>query len=196
MRPHFIVTLVPGDGVGPEIAGSLIKIFEAVEAPITWDAYITPTDSPATFAAIVESARKHRLLLKGPLTTEIANGASSRNVVLRTALDLFANVRPFKSFDGVESRWDGVDLLIIRENTEGAYTGIEHDYGNGRVEAVKVVTREASLRIAEYAFQAARNRPRRELAVAHKANIMKKSDGLFLKCCREVASQPFAFGAS
>lgn len=186
---HHIVTLVPGDGIGPEIAAALVTVFKAIGAPITWDIFTSPTDSPNSFAAIIESARKHKLMVKGPLATEIGKGSSSRNVVLRTALELFANIRPIKSFAGVASRWGDVDLLLIRENTEGAYTGIEHDDGHGKVEATKIVTRKASLRIAEYAFQAAKRRSRRELAVGHKANIMKKSDGLFLQCCREIAKK-------
>ena len=189
MNPHYIVTLVAGDGIGPEISAALVKVFRAAKVPITWDAYNSPTNNPGAFRAIVESARKHKLLLKGPLATPIANGAASFNVALRRELDLYANVRPFRNFAGVASRWDGVDLLIVRENTEGAYTGIEHVRSPGVVEAVKIVTREASLRIAEYAFRAAQRRPRREVTVAHKANIMKKSDGLFLKCCREVAKK-------
>ncbi|EDY18720.1 Isocitrate dehydrogenase (NAD(+)) [Chthoniobacter flavus Ellin428] len=187
MKPHFIVTLVPGDGIGPEIASALVKVFQAASVPITWDPYNSPTDDRSTLKAIVESARKHRLMIKGPLATPIAEGPRSINVTLRSALGLYANVRPCKSFAGVESRWDGVELLIVRENTEGAYTGIEHDRGQGKVEAVKIVTAAASMRIAEYAFRAASHRPRRTLAVAHKANIMKKADGLFLQCCREVA---------
>lgn len=189
MNPHYIVTLVAGDGIGPEIATALVNVFRAAEVPITWDAYNSPSNDPDALRAIVESAQKHKRLLKGPLATPIANGRASINVALRQELGLYANVRPFKNFGGVESRWDGVDLLVVRENTEGAYTGIEHERAPGVIEAVKIVTREASLRVAEYAFRAALRRPRRELTVAHKANIMKKSDGLFLQCCREVAKK-------
>jgi isocitrate dehydrogenase (NAD+) len=190
-NPHFIVTLVPGDGIGPEIAAALVSIFKAAEVPITWDAYTSPSNNPGAFHAIVESARKHQLMIKGPLTTEVAGGGCFSNLILRVALDLFADALPFKSSAGVESRWDDVDLLVIRENTKGACTGVEYDARRGTVDAIEEA-KEASLRVAEYAFLVASRRPRRELSVAHKEDIMKKPDGLLLRCCREVAKKyPF-----
>lgn len=189
MNPHFTVTLVPGDGIGPEIAAALVKVFEAAEAPITWDTHDSPTGNSGEMGAIVASAKKRQLLIKGPLAWPPKQDGCSTNVMLRIMLGLYATERPFTSFAGIDSSRNDVDILVVRENTEGAFTGIEYDQTPERVETVKVVTREASLRVAECAFRAASRRPRRALAVAHNANVMTKSEGLFLQSCTEVAKK-------
>jgi isocitrate dehydrogenase (NAD+) len=188
------VTLIAGDGVGPEIADAVQRVFEAAGAPVVWDEQplnesILAQTSGGLPPALVESVQRNRVALKGPLTTPIGTGYTSLNLVLRKTFDLYANLRPAKTMAGVKSRYENIDLLVVRENTEGEYSGLEHEVVPGVVESLKVITRKASERIARFAFQLARSQNRKNVTAVHKANIMKKSDGLFLECCRSIAKQ-------
>ncbi|KCV71669.1 isocitrate dehydrogenase [NAD] subunit alpha, mitochondrial [Fonticula alba] len=190
LRP---VTLIPGDGIGPEIADSVKRIFAAAKVPIRWDTIdVTPVRDPVTGKnklpeRLFESMRESGIGLKGPLATPIGKGHISLNLTLRRAFNLYANVRPCRSVDGYKTLYDGVDIVIIRENTEGEYSGIEHEVTRGVVQSIKLITRDASRRVCEYAFQYAHDNNRKSVTVVHKANIMKMSDGLFLEQAREVA---------
>ncbi|XP_078445181.1 isocitrate dehydrogenase V [Wolffia australiana] len=187
-------TLFPGDGIGPEIAESVKQIFNAAEVPIEWEEHfvgekVDPrTESFLTWESL-ESVRQNLVGLKGPMATPIGKGHRSLNLTLRKELGLYANVRPCYSLPGYKTRYDNVDLITIRENTEGEYSGLEHQVVRGVVESLKVITRQASLRVAEYAFHYAKAHCRQKVSAIHKANIMRKTDGLFLKCCREVAEK-------
>ncbi|KAK9723998.1 hypothetical protein RND81_05G040100 [Saponaria officinalis] len=187
-------TLFPGDGIGPEIAESVKQIFETAEVPIEWDVHyfgkeIDPrTQSFLTWESL-QSVRQNKVGLKGPMATPIGKGHRSLNLTLRKELNLYANVRPCYSLPDYKTRYDDVNLVTIRENTEGEYSGLEHQVVRGVVESLKIITRHASLRVAEYAFQYARAHGRERVSAIHKANIMQKTDGLFLKCCREVAEK-------
>ncbi|KAL5728708.1 isocitrate dehydrogenase (NAD(+)) [Ranunculus cassubicifolius] len=187
-------TLFPGDGIGPEIAESVKKVLTTAEVPIEWEEHfvgkeVDPrTNSFLTWESL-ESVRKNRVGLKGPMATPIGKGHRSLNLTLRKELGLYANVRPCYSLQGYKTRYDDVDLVTIRENTEGEYSGLEHQVVRGVVESIKIITRTASLRVAEYAFHYARENGRERVSAIHKANIMRKTDGLFLKCCREVAEK-------
>lgn len=187
-------TLFPGDGIGPEIAEAVKTIFTAAEAPIVWDEqHIGNKVDERTNSFVtrenLDSVLKHRIGLKGPMTTPIGKGFRSLNLTLRKELQLYANVRPCFSIAGYKTRYDGVNLVTIRENTEGEYSGLEHEVVPGVVESLKVITRKASTRVAEYAFKYARENKRHKVSAIHKANIMKKADGLFIECCREVQSR-------
>ncbi|XP_018619432.1 isocitrate dehydrogenase [NAD] subunit alpha, mitochondrial [Scleropages formosus] len=186
------VTLIPGDGIGPEISTAVMKIFEAAKAPIQWEERsVTAIKGPSGRWMIPpeakESMDKSKIGLKGPLKTPIAAGHPSMNLLLRKTFDLYANVRPCASIEGYKTPYDDVNLVTIRENTEGEYSGIEHVIVNGVVQSIKLITEKASKRIAEYAFEYARNNQRISVTAVHKANIMRMSDGLFLRKCREVA---------
>ncbi|KAK2867355.1 hypothetical protein Q8A67_025472 [Cirrhinus molitorella] len=186
------VTLIPGDGIGPEISTAVMKIFEAAKAPIQWEEKnVTAIKGPGGRWMIPpeakESMDKHKIGLKGPLKTPIAAGHPSMNLLLRKTFDLYANVRPCVSIEGYKTPYTDVDLVTIRENTEGEYSGIEHVIVDGVVQSIKLITEDASRRIAEYAFEYARNNQRTSVTAVHKANIMRMSDGLFLRKCREVA---------
>ena len=188
------VTLIPGDGIGPEVTDAALRVVEAVGAPIEWEpveagAEVIVKYGTAVPEGVLNSIRKNRVALKGPIGTPVGEGFKSANVELRQALDLYASVRPVKNVPGVPSRFDGVDLVIVRENTEDLYSGIEHRVAPGIVESLKIVTERACMRIARYAFELARREGRREVAAVHKANIMKLSDGLFLECTRRVARE-------
>jgi isocitrate dehydrogenase (NAD+) len=188
------VTLIPGDGIGPEIAAAVQKVLAAAGAPIQWDIQplnetILKETKGVPPAAVLDSIRNNRVALKGPLMTPVGTGYTSLNLVLRKTFDLYANVRPAKTHPGVRSRYDNVDIIVVRENTEGEYSGLEHEVVPGVVESLKVITRKASDRIARYAFELARAQKRKKVTSVHKANIMKKSDGLFLECCRGMAKQ-------
>jgi isocitrate dehydrogenase (NAD+) len=188
------VTLIPGDGIGPEVAEAAVRVVEAVGAPIEWDrveagAEVIVKYGTAVPEGVLNSIRRNRVALKGPIGTPVGEGFRSANVELRQALDLYASVRPVKNVPGVASRFEGVDLVIVRENTEDLYSGIEHRVAPGIVESLKIVTERACTRIARYAFELARREGRREVAAVHKANIMKLSDGLFLECTRRVARE-------
>eukprot|EP00250_Pteridium_aquilinum_P006478 c16393_g1_i1 orf=201-1331(+) len=187
-------TLFPGDGIGPEIAASVKQIFQAAGVPIEWEEHhIGTTVDPRTGSFVtfdsMESVRRNGIGLKGPMTTPIGKGHKSLNLALRKELGLYANVRPCLSIPGYKTRYDNVNLVTIRENTEGEYSGLEHQVVKGVVESLKVITRQASLRVADYAFHYAQTNGRQRVSAIHKANIMKKTDGLFLQCCREVAAK-------
>jgi isocitrate dehydrogenase (NAD+) len=193
--PHQ-VTLIPGDGIGPEVADATVRAVEATGVPIQWErvelsAKIIEQSGQELPDAVLDSIRRTRVGLKGPVTTPIAGGFQSVNVALRKKLDLFANFRPVKSFPGIKTRYSDVyiDMVMFRENTEDLYAGLEHEVVPDVVTSLKVITRAASLRIARYAFAYARREGRRLVTAVHKANIMKLGDGLFLRCCREVAGQ-------
>ncbi|KAG8440183.1 hypothetical protein GDO86_006111 [Hymenochirus boettgeri] len=186
------VTLIPGDGIGPEISTAVIKIFESAKVPIQWEERnVTAIKGPGGKWMIPpeakESMDKNKMGLKGPLKTPIAAGHPSMNLLLRKTFDLYANVRPCVTIEGYRTPYTDVDLVTIRENTEGEYSGIEHVIVDGVVQSIKLITEEASHRIAEFAFEYARNNQRSTVTAVHKANIMRMSDGLFLKQCREVA---------
>lgn len=185
------VTLIPGDGIGPEISQSVVKIFEAAKVPIKFEiveagAKVMDQENTPLPQAVLDSIQKNKVALKGPITTPIGSGFRSVNVALRQYFDLYANVRPIKSIKGVPSRYEEVDLIIVRENTEDLYAGIEHKIGEVAAESIKVITKKASDRIAKYAFTLANQQQREKVTAVHKANIMKLSDGLFLDCVRDI----------
>uniref|UniRef100_A0A7S0VFD1 Isopropylmalate dehydrogenase-like domain-containing protein n=1 Tax=Polytomella parva TaxID=51329 RepID=A0A7S0VFD1_9CHLO len=190
----FSATLFPGDGIGPEIAEAVQSIFKAAGVPVTWDEQtIGKTVDPRTNSFVsrenLDSVLKHRIGLKGPMATPIGKGFRSLNLTLRKELDLFANVRPCFNLPGYKTRYDNVNVVTVRENTEGEYSGLEHEVVPGVVESLKVITRKASHRVAKFAFNYARENGRAKVSAVHKANIMKKADGLFLECCREVREE-------
>lgn len=189
------VTMMPGDGIGPEIAASVVDIFKAASVPIEWEYHNIGTDHVEAGSkdlispAAIQSILRNKIGLKGPFATPIGTGHRSLNLTLRKALNLYANVRPCVSIPGVQTRYSNVDLVTIRENTEGEYSGLEHEAVPGVVENLKVITRHASARIAEYAFKYATENGRARVTAVHKASVMKMGDGLFLECCREVAKK-------
>ncbi|KAK2189575.1 hypothetical protein NP493_102g02030 [Ridgeia piscesae] len=188
------VTLIPGDGIGPEISAAVQQIFAAANVPIAWDPVdVTPVKGPDGAFHIpqkaVDSVNTHGVGLKGPLATPIGKGHKSLNLALRKEFNLYANVRPAKSIEGYKTLYDGVDIVTIRENTEGEYSGIEHSIVDGVVQSIKLITEKASRRVAQYAFDYTKANGRRRITAVHKANIMRMSDGLFLRCCREAAQQ-------
>ncbi len=189
--PHTI-TLIPGDGIGPEVTASVLRVLEASGVAIEWERHeagvvaLQRAGSPLP-AALIESVRRNKVALKGPVTTPIGEGFTSVNVGLRKALDLYANLRPVWNLPGVASRFQGVDIVVVRENTEDLYAGLEHEVVPGVVESLKIITERASTRIAEFAFAYARRHGRRRVTAIHKANIMKLGDGLFLQSARAVA---------
>jgi isocitrate dehydrogenase (NAD+) len=188
------ITLIPGDGVGPEITVAVRKILAATGVAITWDD-IPPREEfekqglEFLRSGVIESIQKNRVALKGPMMTEVAGGGRSINVGLRQALDLYVNLRPVKNLENVQARFSDVDLVIIRENTEDLYAGLEHTVVPGVVESLKIITEKASTRIARYAFEYAKKFGRKKIHAIHKANIMKLSDGLFLTSIRKVAPE-------
>ena len=186
-------TLIAGDGIGPEVVAATIRVIEATGVVINWESQMAGAMAIATEGTplpqkTLDSIRKTGLALKGPTTTPIGGGHASINVAMRKTLDLYANVRPIKTLPGVKSRYDHVDLVIVRENTEDLYSGLEHVVVPGVVESIKVITEKASTRIAKFAFNYARTHGRKRITAVHKANIMKLSDGLFLDCCAKVAA--------
>lgn len=187
-------TLIAGDGIGPEVVAAAVRVLEATGVHIDWDPQMAGAMAIATHGTplpqeTVDSIRLHGLALKGPTTTPVGIGHASINVALRKSLDLYANVRPVKSLPGVKSRYSDVDLVVIRENTEDLYSGLEHVVVPGVVESIKIITEKASTRIAKFAFAYARANGRKRITAVHKANIMKLSDGLFLDCCAAVAAE-------
>lgn len=186
------VTLIPGDGIGPEVSAAVLRIIEASGVDIEWERFIVGghaldlSGSPLP-DAVIESIRRNRVALKGPVETPVGGGFESVNVRLRKILDLYANLRPVRNLPGVQSRFGDLDLIIVRENTEGLYSGLEHEVVPGVVESLKIMTEKASTRIAKFAFEFAKKNGRKKVTAVHKANIMKKSDGLFLQCVRHVA---------
>jgi isocitrate dehydrogenase (NAD+) len=188
------VVLIPGDGIGPEVTEAAVRVCQAAGVRIDWERVEAGGDVVAKYGSPIPDAalnaiRSAGVALKGPIGTPIAGGFKSANVVLRQALELYACVRPVKSIAGLATRYQNVDLVLVRENTEGLYSGLEHRVAPGIVESIKVVTERACLRIAEYAFALAEREGRRQLTAVHKANIMKMSDGLFLECARRVARE-------
>ncbi len=188
------VTLISGEGIGPEVAAATRRVLDATGVQIDWEeveARAEKATEKGQFLhhAAVESVRRNRVALKGPMETAIAGGAPSVNVALRKTLDLYANLRPVKNLPGVKSRFDDVDVVLVRENTEDLYSGLEHEVVPGVVESLKIITERASTRIAHFAFQYAKNNGRKKIHAIHKANIMKLSDGLFLKSIRAVARE-------
>ncbi len=188
------VTLIPGEGIGPEVASAVRHILEAAGVQIDWEEIEGRTDKStdrgqSVNEAAIESVRRNHVALKGPMATAIAGGAPSVNVALRKKLDLYANLRPVKNLPGVKSRFENVDIVLVRENTEDLYSGLEHEVVPGVVESLKIITERASTRIAKFAFEYARKHSRKKIHAIHKANIMKLSDGLFLKSIRSVAQQ-------
>ena len=190
----YNITLIPGDGIGPEVTGAAKMVLEATGVKINWEIveagekviekYGTPLPD-----YVIDSIKRNKVALKGPVTTPVGTGFRSINVVLRKTLNLYANVRPIKSYEGVPSRYDGIDLVIVRENTEDLYAGIEHKIGEDAAESIKIITRKASERIAKFAFELARKEERKKVTAVHKANIMKCTDGLFLDCVRKVSQE-------
>ncbi|MGA8102393.1 MAG: isocitrate dehydrogenase (NAD(+)) [Candidatus Acidiferrales bacterium] len=186
------VTLIPGDGIGPEVSAAMKKIVAAAGAEIEWEEIPALAESERKSlnlakSGVLDSIRRNRVALKGPLETAIAGGAPSINVALRKALELYANLRPVKNLEGVKSVHQNVDLVLVRENTEDLYAGLEHTVVPGVVESLKIITEKASTRVAKFAFEYARKFKRKKIHAVHKANIMKLSDGLFLKSVRTVA---------
>ncbi len=192
----YPVTLIPGDGIGPEVAEATVRAVNATGVSIDWqradlNASIISKAGQVLPPHVIESLERTHVGLKGPVTTPIAGGFQSVNVALRKQFDLYANVRPVCSLPGLKTRFDDVkiDMVIFRENTEDLYSGLEHEVVKDVVTSLKVITRVASIRIAEYAFDFAKKTGRKKVVAIHKANIMKLADGLFLRCCREVAAR-------
>jgi isocitrate dehydrogenase (NAD+) len=188
------ITLLPGDGIGPEVAAAARQVIEAAGVSVEWDVISAVLEDGKRvgefpLAQAVESVRRNHVALKGPMATAVAQGPPSINVALRKELDLYANLRPVRNLIGVASRWTGVDLVIVRENTEDLYAGLEHTVVPGVVESLKIITEYASTRIARFAFAYARRNGRKKIHAIHKANIMKLSDGLFLTSIRAVAAE-------
>jgi isocitrate dehydrogenase (NAD+) len=188
----YTVTLIPGDGIGPEVASAAVRVLTATGVSFEWENENAGAGTMGKWGTalpprVLESIRRTRVALKGPTATPVGTGHRSVNVELRKTLDLYANVRPVATLPGVKSRYAGVDLIIVRENTESLYSGLEHVVVPGVVESIKIITEKASTRIAKYAFEYARTHGRKKVTAVHKANIMKLSDGLFLDCCRAVA---------
>ncbi len=188
----YAVTLIPGDGIGPEVVGAAVRILEATGIKFEWERFSVGADAFEESGEyipkeLIESIERTRLALKGPVGTPIGSGFSSVNVALRKKFELYANFRPIKNLPGMETKYPNVDLIIFRENTEGLYSGIEHEVVPGVVESLKIITEKASTRISKHAFAYARKFGRKKIHSIHKANIMKLSDGLFLKCSRAVA---------
>jgi isocitrate dehydrogenase (NAD+) len=190
----YKVTLIPGDGIGPEVSAAAVRILEATGIKFEWEPFLAGADAHTKSGEylpkeLIESIERTRVALKGPVTTPIAGGFASVNVELRKRFELYANFRPIRNLPGVDTRYPNVDLIIFRENTEGLYSGIEHEVVPGVVESLKIITEKASTRISRYAFQYARRFQRKRIHAIHKANIMKLSDGLFLRCSRAIAKE-------
>jgi isocitrate dehydrogenase (NAD+) len=187
------ITLIPGDGIGPEVTDAVLKILSAAGVSIEWERYdagiLSPDKKNPLPAPLIESVKRNRVALKGPVTTPIRDGFTSVNVGLRKALDLYVNLRPVANIAGVPARFTNVDLVIVRENTEDLYAGLEHQIIPGVVESLKIITAAASTRIGRFAFEYARANGRKRVTGIHKANIMKMSDGLFLESVRTVAKE-------
>jgi len=186
------ITLIPGDGIGPEVTEAVVRILKASGVSIDWEPHIAGVvaferTGHALPIELIDSIRRNKIALKGPVTTPIGEGFTSVNVGLRKALDLYANLRPVWNLPGVDARFNGIDLVIVRENTEDLYAGLEHEVVPGVVESLKIITEKASTRIAHFAFQHAKKHGRKKVTAIHKANIMKLSDGLFIDSVRRAA---------
>jgi isocitrate dehydrogenase (NAD+) len=188
------ITLLPGDGIGPEVSGAVVKILESAGLEVEWESHLAGVRALEAHGAtlpdtLLESIRRNKVALKGPVTTPVGGGFTSVNVGLRKALELFVNLRPVWNIPSVPSRYEGVDLVIVRENTEDLYSGLEHEVVPGVVESLKIITEEASTRAATFAFEYARKHRRKRVTAVHKANIMKMGDGLFLRSVQNVAKR-------
>ncbi|GAB6275225.1 MAG: isocitrate/isopropylmalate dehydrogenase family protein [Peptococcaceae bacterium] len=188
----YNVTLIPGDGIGPEIAAAAKEIIDASGVDINWEVVLAGEAVMAKYGTplpdyVLESIKRNQVALKGPITTPVGGGFRSVNVTLRQKLNLYANVRPARTLAGISTRYEMVDIIVVRENTEDLYAGIEHKVGKNAAESIKIITREASEKIVHFAFNLARQKGRKKVTAVHKANIMKLTDGLFLDCAREVA---------
>ncbi len=188
------ITLIPGDGIGPEIMDATLRILEATGLKFEYERYAAGADAFEKYHEyipkdLIDSIERTKVALKGPVTTPIGGGFSSINVALRKKFELFANFRPIRNLPHIPTRYPGVDLIIVRENTEGLYSGIEHEVVPGVVESLKIITEKASTRIARFAFDYARRAKRKRIHAIHKANIMKLSDGLFIRCSRNVSKE-------
>ncbi len=189
----YRISLIPGDGIGPELAEASRRVLDASGVVFEWEVVDAGEAVMAEYGTplpdhVLESIKRNKVALQGPITTPVGEGFRSVNVTLRQALNLYANLRPARSMQGLETRYEDVDLVIVRENTEDLYAGIEHRVGRDAAESIKIITREASERIARFAFDYAVANGRRKVTAVHKANIMKLSDGLFLESCRTVAA--------
>jgi len=190
----YRVTLIPGDGIGPELAEATRRVLDASGVAFDWEIQDAGVGVMAQYGTplpehVLESIRRNKIALKGPITTPVGSGFRSVNVALRQTLGLYANLRPARSIKGLETRYEDVDLVIVRENTEDLYAGIEHMVGPDAAESIKIITRAASERIARFAFEYAVANDRHKVTAVHKANIMKMSDGLFLESCRTIAAE-------
>jgi len=186
------ITLIPGDGIGPEVASSVVRIIEAAGVEIQWETHYAGAQALEKFGEtlpkeLLDSIVRNKVALKGPITTPVGKGFTSVNVGLRKTLDLYANLRPVRALPNVPCRYPELDLIVVRENTESLYAGLEHVVVPGVVESLKIITEKASTRIARFAFEHARREARKKVTAMHKANIMKLSDGLFLDCFRRVS---------
>lgn len=190
----YKVTLIPGDGIGPEVTKAMVKVVEASGVKIDWEEVeageaLIEKYNTAIPDHVIKSIKRNKIAIKGPITTPVGKGFKSVNVTLRQNLDLYVNLRPIKSFKGIKSRYEDVDLIIVRENTEDLYAGIEHKIGDYGAESIKLITKPACERICEFAFQYAKDNNRQKVTGVHKANIMKLSDGLFLNTFKEVSQK-------
>src|SRR3954470_19048325 len=190
----YRVTLIPGDGIGPEVVGAVVRILEATGVKFEWESFAAGAEAYEKFheyipKELVESLERTKVGLKGPVTTPIGGGFPSINVALRKKFELFCNFRPIYNLPGIPTRYPGVDLIIVRENTESLYSGIEHEVVPGVVESLKIITEKASTRISRWAFEYARKNGRKKIHAIHKANIMKLSDGLFIRCSRNISKE-------
>src|SRR5438105_6842604 len=188
------VTLIPGDGIGPEVVNATVRVLEATGLKFEWEPQLAGAEAYAKTKQYIpkelyESIERTRIGLKGPVTTPIAGGFASINVTLRKKFELFANFRPIKNLPNIKTHYPGVNLVIVRENTEGEYSGIEHEVVPGVMESLKIITEKASTRIARFAFDYARREKRKKIFAIHKANIMKMTDGLFLRCARNISKE-------
>ena len=187
-----VITLIKGDGIGPEVTKAMKTVVEATGVNIKWEEVNAGEETLKEFGTtlpehVIESIKRNKIAIKGPITTPVGYGFKSVNVTLRQALDLYVNLRPIKSFEGIKGRYENVDLVVVRENTEDLYAGIEHKLGNYGAESIKIITRGASERIIEFAYDYAKNHNRNKVTAVHKANIMKLTDGLFLDVFREIS---------
>ncbi|HEX7151169.1 MAG TPA: isocitrate dehydrogenase (NAD(+)) [Thermoanaerobaculia bacterium] len=193
MAKHKI-TLLPGDGIGPEVTAAVVQIIECAGVDVEWEKYfvgaeaLTRSGDPLP-QEVLDSILRNKVALKGPVTTPVGTGFASINVRLRKTLDLYSNLRPVRSMPNIKTRYEDIDLVVVRENTESLYAGLEHEVIPGVVESLKIITEKASTRIARFAFEYARQHGRKRVTAVHKANIMKLSDGLFLQCFRNVAKE-------
>ncbi len=187
------ITVLPGDGIGPEVTKATLRVLDAAGADLDYEFHTAGAEAVAAEGEplperVLESIRRTKVALKGPITTQVGKGFQSVNVQLRQKLDLYANLRPTRSLESIKSRFENVDIIVVRENTEDLYAGLEHTVVPGVVESLKIITDVASTRIAKFAFEYARRHGRKRVTAVHKANIMKLSDGLFLSCFRKVAA--------